>query len=145
MGEDGPGLKRVTLTTVRNDQEEARIAIYRGTPGQPARRGALLAELALTDLPPENSGRADIELRLSLDEPGYLRAFARSPRSGDFKSLYLPPDRVWSAGVAPWTAGRSRRKGGSAHRGIAAAVFVVFGLLLLTALGYAVFRLFFGG
>ncbi len=146
LADGRPGSKKTLLTTARDGQKEVHIEIWRGRPGLPAARGEFIADLVLEGLPSAGGEKTDIELSLSLDTALNLSASARDLCSGDYQSLRIAMERPEKDAFAlPETrrpSGPRPSAGGPRPNGIAAAAFVVFGLLILSVLAYAVFRFF---
>ena len=80
---------RLTLTTVRDEQTNVRIDLYRGEKGIPLDQTGYIASLILESIPPEVKGLADIELSLFVDEKHYLSALAKELTSGEYQSLRI--------------------------------------------------------
>jgi len=89
LDERGKTAKRLVLTTVRDEQTNVQIDLYRGEAGKPIDSGGYIASLVLESIPPSRKGEADIELLLSIDEKGYLAALAKEVASGEYQSLRL--------------------------------------------------------
>ncbi len=89
LDERGKTAKRLVLTTVRDEQTNVQIDLYRGEKGKPLDSGGYIASLVLESIPPSGKGEADIELLLSIDEKGYLAALAKEIASGEYQSLRL--------------------------------------------------------
>ncbi len=76
------GRKKLTVTTVRDNQEKVQIDLYRGNGGaleQPSYVGSLIVE----NIPPAPQGEPEIEVFLGIDPNGELSAEASDTRTGE--------------------------------------------------------------
>ena len=76
------GRKKLTVTTVKDNQEKVQIDLYRGNGGaveQPSYIGSLIVE----NIPPARQGEPEIELFLGINPDGELSAEASDRRTGE--------------------------------------------------------------
>jgi LysM repeat protein len=76
------GRKKLTVTTVKDNQEKVQIDLYRGNGGsveQPSYIGSLIVE----NIPPAPQGEPEIELLLGINPEGELSAEASDRRTGE--------------------------------------------------------------
>ncbi len=76
------GRKKLTVTTVKDNQEKVQIDLYRGNGGgieQPSYIGSLIVE----NIPPAPQGEPEIELFLGINPDGELSAEASDRRTGE--------------------------------------------------------------
>jgi molecular chaperone DnaK (HSP70) len=81
--------KRLVLTTVRDDQTNVQIDLYRGAPESKVSSSEYIASLVLENIPPAVQGQTDIELFLSTDGKFNLSAMARETSTGEYQSLRI--------------------------------------------------------
>jgi hypothetical protein len=95
------GRKRLTLTTVKDNQQKVQIDMYSGegaTLSQPRYVGSLIIE----NIPPARQGEPEIELDIGIDEAGQLSAEAHDDSTGetqDFSTSLatLPEEETYGA------------------------------------------------
>lgn len=76
------GRKKLTVTTIKDNQEKVQIDLYRGNGGgleQPSYIGSLIVE----NIPPAPQGEPEIELFLGINPEGELSAEASDRRTGE--------------------------------------------------------------
>ena len=76
------GRKKLTVTTIKDNQEKVQIDLYRGNGGgleQPSYIGSLIVE----NIPPAPQGEPEIELLLGINPDGELSAEASDMRTGE--------------------------------------------------------------
>jgi molecular chaperone DnaK (HSP70) len=81
--------KRLVLMTVRDEQTNVQIDLYRGAPESKVSSSEYIASLVLENIPPAAQGQTDIELFLSLDDKSNLSALAREISTGEYQSLRI--------------------------------------------------------
>ena len=86
------GRKRLTVTTVRDNQEKVQIDLYRGNGGsaEPSYVGSLIVE----NIPPAPQGEPEIELFLGIDPDGELSAEASDRKTGELQKFSTTLTRV---------------------------------------------------
>ena len=162
------GTKKLTLTTVKNNQGKVQIDLYRGNDS--ALSGAhYIGSLIIENIPPASKGEPEIELFIGIDEDGQLSARASDNRTGESQRFstrittlsaedtYEEPEfeveDTGSSGVdfeEPALTGESypvsqedRRKERLHTKGpniLLLILFVIFGVLLVAAVAYFVYR-----
>ena len=160
------GTKTLTLTTAKNNQEKVQIDLYRGN-GATLSEAHYIGTLTIDNIPPASKGEPEIELLLGIDEDGQLSARASDSRTGEsqkFSTTITPaateefeepefevedtrPGRIefeeapLTGESYPVTAGDRREKVHARGPNILLLVlFVIFGVLLVAAIAYFVYR-----
>lgn len=162
------GTKRLTLTTVKNNQGKVQIDLYRGNDSALS-EAHYIGSLIIENIPPASKGEPEIELFIGIDEDGRLSARASDNRTGESQNFStrittLPDDDTYeepefevedtgSSGVdfeEPALTGESypvsqedRRRERLHTKGpniLLLILFVIFGVLLVAAVAYFVYR-----
>jgi LysM repeat protein len=76
------GTKKLTLTTVTNNQGKVQIDLYRGN-GTTLSEAHYIGSLIIENIPPASQGEPEIELLLGIDDNGQLSARASDNRTGE--------------------------------------------------------------
>jgi nucleoid-associated protein YgaU len=82
MEESFTGTKRLTLTTVKDDQDRVQIDLYRGE-GHTLGHAQYVGSLIIENIPPAPQGEPEIELILGIDGNGELTAEASDRSTGE--------------------------------------------------------------
>jgi LysM repeat protein len=82
LEEEFTGTKRLTLTTVKDDQDRVQIDLYRGE-GHTLGNAQYVGSLIIENIPPAPQGEPEIELILGLDADGELTAEANDASTGE--------------------------------------------------------------
>ena len=82
------GKKRLTLTTVKDNQEKVQIDMYQGK-GPSLEDAQYIGSLIIENITPAPKGTPDIELVLGLDANGELTAEARDRSTGESQSFSI--------------------------------------------------------
>ena len=85
--------RRLVVTTVRDNQTEVKIELYRGADSGMA-DAEYVGSLLIENLEPAESGTPDISVLLGVDEIGNLNATATDTRSGEYQSLSVNLDQL---------------------------------------------------
>jgi LysM repeat protein len=162
------GTKKLTLTTVKNNQGKVQIDLYRGN-DIALSEAHYIGSLIIENIPPASKGEPEIELFLGIDEDGQLSARASDNRTGESQKFatrittlsaddtYEEPEfeveDTGSGGVdfeEPALTGESypvsqedRRRERLHTKGpniLLLILFVIFGVLLVAAVAYFVYR-----
>ncbi|MFW6292375.1 MAG: Hsp70 family protein [Spirochaetota bacterium] len=78
--------RRLVLTTVRDDQTNVRIELFRGS-DESMSDPEYVGSLVIDNVEPAEKGSADISVLLGVDENGNLNATATDTKSGEYQSL----------------------------------------------------------
>jgi nucleoid-associated protein YgaU len=78
--------KRLVLTTVKDNQEQVQIDLYRGQE-KSLENADYIGSLMIEDIPPSPKGEPEVEVILGVDEEGNLNAVATESKSGNRQSL----------------------------------------------------------
>ncbi len=162
------GRKKLTLTTVADNQEKMQIDLYRGDGGA-LTRARFIGSLLIENIPPAPQGEPEIELLMGMDEEGQLSAEASDSSTGESQSFstmlerfpeedtYMvpqfevqdenPPDldfeeppltgETYPVGEGDRRKERLQKKGPNL---LLLVLFVVVGVLLVSAIAYLVYR-----
>jgi LysM repeat protein len=153
------GRKKLTLTTVKNNQDKVQIDLYRGD-GKSLSEAHYLGSLILENIPEAAKGVPEIELSIGVDPDGRLSAEASDVSTGESQrftaslTTLATEDTYQEAEFAlepeaPLT-GESYRAAETEHREqrqerrgpnvILLVLFVLLGVLLVAAIAYFVYR-----
>ena len=163
------GRKKLTVTTVRDNQEKVQIDLYRGNGGGRDDEPRYIGSLVVENIPPAPQGEPEIELSIGITRQGELSAEASDRRTGESQKFSttlttLPegevaevPEFEMEGGAAaepdfeerPLT-GESYRVGtqdrrkevvkGKGPNLILLFIFVLLGVLLVAAIAYFIYR-----
>jgi len=89
--------RRLVVTTVRDDQTDVRIKLYRGS-DESMPDPQYIGTLIIDTVEPAESGVPDISVLLGVDESGNLNATATDTRSGEYQSLSVGLDQLAADG-----------------------------------------------
>ena len=78
--------KRLVVTTVKDDQDQVQIDLYRGA-SESLEGANYIGSLIIEDIAPSPKGQANVEVFLSIDDEGNLVALANDMSSGNQQSL----------------------------------------------------------
>ena len=163
------GRKKLTLTTVKDNQAKVQIDLYRGD-GRAIADAQYLASLIIENIAPAPQGEPEIELLIGIDEEGELSAEALDTGTGETQKIsvslttlpeedtYQVPDfqvpdpeldfeepaltgETYPVGEEDRRKERPRRKKPSIWLLV---LFVALGLALVTVIAFLVFDLFEG-
>ncbi len=93
------GRKKLTVTTIKDNQEKVQIDLYRENGGgmeQPSYIGSLIVE----NIPPAPQGEPEIELFLGINPDGELSAEASDMRTGESQKFSTTLTRLTEAEIA---------------------------------------------
>jgi LysM repeat protein len=76
------GRKKLTVTTVKDNQEKVQIDLYRGN-GESVEQPSYIGSLIVENIPPAPQGEPEIELLLGINPEGELSAEASDRRTGE--------------------------------------------------------------
>ncbi len=76
------GTKKLTLTTAKNNQGRVQIDLFRGN-GATLSEARFIGTLTIDNIPPASKGEPEIELLLGIDDDGQLSARASDSRTGE--------------------------------------------------------------
>ena len=76
------GRKKLTVTTVKDNQEKVQIDLYRGN-GERVEQPSYIGSLIVENIPPAPQGEPEIELFLGINPDGELSAEASDRRTGE--------------------------------------------------------------
>ncbi len=82
------GKKKLTLTTVKDNQNKVQIDLYRGD-GQTLEKAQYIGSLIIENIAPAPRGGPDIELLIGLDPAGELSAEASDRSTGESQSFSI--------------------------------------------------------
>ena len=162
------GTKKLTLTTVKNNQGKVQIDLYRGNDSALS-DAHYIGSLIIENIPPASKGDPEIELFIGIDEDGHLSARASDTSTGESQKFstrittlsaddtYEEPEfEVADAGSGrapfdePTLTGESypvsqedRRRERLHTKGpniLLLVLSVIFGVLLVAAVAYFVYR-----
>jgi len=162
------GTKKLTLTTAKNNQGKVQIDLYRGN-GTTLSEAHYIGSLIIENIPPASKGEPEIELLLGIDDNGQLSARASDSRTGEtqdfsttiatlsaedtyeepeFEVEDTPPgrtdfeERPLTGESYPVTEEDRRRERVHAKGPniLLLVLFVIFGVLLVAAIAYFVYR-----
>jgi len=163
------GRKKLTVTTVRDNQEKVQIDLYRGNGGGRDDEPRYIGSLVVENIPPAPQGEPEIELSIGITRQGELSAEASDRRTGESQKFSttlttLPegevaevPEFEMEGGAAaepdfeerPLT-GESYRVGSQDRRKevvkgkgpnlLLLFIFVLLGVLLVAAIAYFIYR-----
>jgi LysM repeat protein len=162
------GTKKLTLTTAKNNQGKVRIDLYRGN-GTTLSEAHYIGSLIIENIPPASKGEPEIELLLGIDDNGQLSARASDRRTGESQRFSTTITTVSEEEtfeepefeVEETSPGRSdfeeqpltgesypvteedRRRERVHAKGpniLLLILFVIFGVLLVAAIAYFVYR-----
>jgi hypothetical protein len=160
------GTKKLTLTTAKNNQGKVQIELYRGN-GATLSEAHHIGTLTIDNIPPALKGEPEIELLLGIDDDGQLSARASDNRTGEsqkfsttittlsedefeepeFEVEDTRPGRI-DFEEAPLTGesypvteeDRRERVHAKGPNILLLVLFVIFGVLLVAAIAYFVYR-----
>ena len=160
------GTKKLTLTTAKNNQGKVQIDLYRGN-GATLSEAHYIGTLTIDNIPPASKGEPEIELLLGIDDDGKLSARASDSRTGEsqkfsttistaaadefeepeFEVEDTQPGRI-EFEEAPLTGesypvteeDRRERVHARGPNILLLILFVIFGVLLVAAIAYFVYR-----
>lgn len=98
IDEEKKGKKRLTLTTVQDEQSSMQIDLYRGT-GTELENAAYLGSLIIENIESAHRGDPEIELLLGIDEKGNLNASANDKVTGEGQSLHVSLEALSEDGI----------------------------------------------
>jgi LysM repeat protein len=98
LEESFTGTKRLTLTTVKDDQDRVQIDLYRGE-GNTLGHAQYVGSLIIENIPPAAQGEPEIELILGIDASGELTAEASDRSTGE--------SQVFSIGIRTLAEGET--------------------------------------
>ena len=153
------GRKKLTLTTVKNNQDKVQIDLYRGD-GKSLSEAHYLGSLVLENIPPSEKGEPEIELSIGIDPDGQLSAEASDVSTGESQKFTaslttLATEETYQEAefaLEPETplTGESYGKTETTQRVevqerrgpnvILLVLFVLLGVLLVAAIAYFVYR-----
>jgi nucleoid-associated protein YgaU len=162
------GRKKLTLTTVKNNQGKVQIDLYRGN-GKSLSEARYIGSLIIENIPPASQGVPEIELLIGIDDEGQLSAEASDSRTGESQKFttslttlsagetYEIPDfevedarpRKGGFEEPPLTGEsypvseedrRRERIHGKGPNILLLVLFVLLGVLLVAAIAYFVYR-----
>jgi LysM repeat protein len=162
------GRKKLTLTTIADDQRKVQIDLYRGDGGG-LTKARYIGSLVLENIPAAPKGEPEIELFIGMDPEGKLSAEASDRSTGESQRLaikletfteedtYMVPQfeiedenpQVMDFEEPPLTGEtypvgeEDRRKDRGHRRGpnfLLLILFVIVGVLLVAAIAYLVYR-----
>lgn len=164
------GRKKLTVTTVRDNQEKVQIDLYRGNGGGLDDEPRYIGSLVVENIPPAPQGEPEIELSIGITRQGELSAEASDRKTGESQKFSttlttlaegevaeVPEFEVESGAVSaepdfeerPLTgesyrvSSEDRRKEvvkGSGPNLVLLFVFVLLGVLLVAAIAYFIYR-----
>jgi LysM repeat protein len=91
--EDFKGRKKLTLTTVRDNQKSVQIDLFKGQ-GQTLFEDSYIGSLVIENIEDAAKGEPEIELLIGIDEDGNLRATADDYKTGEKQSLSVSLESV---------------------------------------------------
>ena len=162
--------KRLTVTTVKDNQDQVQIDLYRGEE-KTLDNADYIGSLMIEDIPPSPKGEPEVEVILGIDDEGNLNATASESTSGNRQSLSTSLENLGAEGAyrvpefeldqdleteslleeeADLTGTtypieqRDRRKDYVERKGNPwlRIVFVILGLLIIAGLTFLIFQLF---
>jgi LysM repeat protein len=153
------GRKKLTLTTVKNNQDKVQIDLYRGD-GKSLSEAHYLGSLVLENIAPSTKGVPEIELSIGIDPDGQLSAEASDVSTGESQKFSaslttLATEETYQEAefaLEPETplTGESYRRTETTQRVeaqerrgpnvILLVLFVLLGVLLVAAIAYFVYR-----
>lgn len=86
FGEKFRGSKKLLITTVRDNQENVQIDLFKGMEKE-VFEDAYIGSLIIENLPPSAKGEPEIELVVGIDSEGNLQAEATEAKSGERQTL----------------------------------------------------------
>jgi hypothetical protein len=98
IDEEKKGKKRLTLTTVQDDQSSMQIDLYRGA-GPELENAAYLGSLIIENIESAQRGDPEIELLLGIDNEGNLNAGASDKVTGEGQSLHVGLEALSEDGI----------------------------------------------
>jgi LysM repeat protein len=163
------GRKKLTVTTVRDNQDKVQIDLYRGNGGGRDEEPRYIGSLVVENIPPAPQGEPEIELSIGITRQGELSAEASDRTTGESQKFSttlttLPegevaevPEFEMESGAAsepdfeerPLTGesyrvrGEDRRKDVVKGKGpnlLLLFLFVLLGVLLVAAIAYFIYR-----
>jgi LysM repeat protein len=156
------GRKRLTLTTVKDNQDKMQIDLYRGN-GSGLDEAHYIGSLTIENIPPAPQGEPEIELLIGIDAAGQLSAQAGDARTGEVEKFatslttlsaedtYDEPEfeieleeeeRPLTGETYP-VSEEDRRKSSTGRKGpnvLLLVLFVVLGVALVVAIAYFIYR-----
>jgi nucleoid-associated protein YgaU len=167
LEEEYTGKKRLTLTTVKDNQGKVQIDLYRGG-GNTLVDAQYIGSLIIENIPPASKGQPDIELLLGLDANGELTAEANDASTGESQSFAIslktlsaeetyaipefemeggamkPPETPRTVTGESYPVGETDRRRERVERGRSRVplivLFVVLGVALLAAIGWFLYK-----
>jgi len=162
--------KKLTVTTVKDNQEQVQIDLYRGEE-KSLDNADYIGSLMIEDIPPSPKGEPEVEVTLGIDDEGNLNVIASETTSGNKQSLSTSLENLGADGAykvpefeldqdlddeslleeeADLTGTtypiepRDRRKDYVERKGNPwlRIVFVILGLLIIAGLTFLVFQIF---
>lgn len=162
------GRKKLTVTTIKDNQEKVQIDLYRGNGGvdEPRYIGSLIVE----NIPPAPQGEPEIELLIGINREGELSAEANDRRTGESQKFSttlttLSEEEISEApefeieeekpaaktdfeeppltGESYRVSDKDRRKEPLQSRGpnlLLLILFVILGVILVAAIAYFIYR-----
>ena len=97
--EDTPAKKKLVVTTVKDNQPNVQIDLYRGEPSMPAEDTSYIGSLLVNDIARAPKGMPDIELEVLLHEDKTLEAYAQDRVSGGQSKFSVALTELASADV----------------------------------------------
>jgi len=158
------GRKKLTVTTVKTNQDKVKIDLYKGS-GESFAEASFVGSLVVENIRPAVQGAPEIELFLSLDEQGQLSAEANDSTTGESQRFattisdaesfaepaFVMDESDAAAGMEEpaltgeaYPVGEKDRREEVLHRRtpniILLVLFVVLGVALVAAVAYFVYR-----
>ena len=90
--------KRLTVTTVKDNQEQVQIDLYRGEE-KSFDKADYIGRLMIEDIAPSPKGEPEIEVILGIDDEGNLNAVASESTSGNKQSLSMSLENLGTEGA----------------------------------------------
>ena len=90
--------KRLTVTTVKDNQEQVQIDLYRGEE-KSFDNADYIGSLMIEDIAPSPKGEPEIEVILGIDDEGNLNAVASESTSGNKQSLSMSLENLGTEGA----------------------------------------------
>jgi hypothetical protein len=97
LKEEDRSIRKMVLTTVRDDQNNVQIDLFRGKAGAGLSETEYIASLVLENIRSAPRGKLDIKLNMNIDNQGNLNASAREEATGEHQSLSVSLDYLESS------------------------------------------------
>jgi hypothetical protein len=97
LNEDDRRTRTMVLTTVRDDQNNVQIDLFRGEAHAGLAEAEYIASLVLENIRSAPRGELDIHLSMNIDTQGNLNASAREQATGEHQSLSVSLDYLESS------------------------------------------------